>query len=727
MAEEREASAGDERLNGGPKPAEAVKQGETAESAAQEAAGDAAGKTDSDGSSKQPKADEPHQKVEDESDESTTPPTPPVDEKVRAKNAFFNPQFHGPVWFQDGSGKRRQSINRTGDADELAESHVESGTLTALDDALSGGAAIVAVYGNAGMGKRSACVVALRRGGMAPILQLPRDLGFDDLAASIEHLKSEHENACFLLANAPVSFVEKLDEYGIRLLTEKLRESGSSRLLITTSGTPSKTDRALVVVKASEVPKFALVAAYFKKFPADEETVRRIRHVAGAQPVTLSFAVLHTMVAKLQADPSVSDEDLRQSLPGVVTTEALDRWFDTERSAREVAALACVATCEHAPRTDVDEQVDVLEAKLVGDDEAPGFRRTTAAGLAAGLVTTTTRPVESPYGGVHDEVVYVLDAQLEPVQVLEYLWTHEGAGFRKGLLEWLTTLVGYPTELWAGAVKAAGVLLTIDPRYVQSTLIGPWALADGYWPSVAAAQALGVPTILDIPSDIGLRLAAAWIDSPKFDLRFCAIIAYGDLLGAWEVESEAPIRLWLETFTGDRLATVAARRLGMLCAAGDDARLVRLAVLNLLADVASGRWPGTRREMRQAMWVFGYAVHALTIDDEVAAESLRSLLGEHEEEAKDVFVELLARTWSAPYARWATEGIVRDLVRAVEDERMDRRVVTDLIRAAKDVARTFGAVAALGDGLRRALALERRDNPDGVVARRLLDQFFPTS
>ncbi|WP_134132052.1 hypothetical protein [Kribbella pratensis] len=677
--------------------------------------------------SKSPGEKEAPAKVQSDESEDTATPSQPVDAGVRAKNALINPQFYGSVSFQDGAGKPRLSSNQTGVAVELAESHVESGTLTALGDALSAGAAIVAVYGSSGMGKRSACLVALQRGGMTPILQLPADLGFDDLAASIEQLKVKHKNACFLLANAQVSFVERLNKFELELLTEKLGESGQSRLLITTQGSPSRTDRALHVVQAAEVPKFALVAAYFDKHPADEETVRRIRQVAGAQAGPISFTVMDTMVARLQADPEVSDEDLLRSLPGVVTTAALDRWFETERSAREVAALACVATCVGTPRTDLDEQIDVLEAKLLGDDATPGFRRTTAATLAAGLVTTTTQPVESRYGGIHDENVYVLEAHLEHVQVLEYLWNNEGSGFRKGFLDWLTTLAGRPSELWSGAVKAAGVLLTIDPRYVESTLIGPWAMGAGYWPSVAAAQALGVPTILNLPSDIGLRLADAWIDSGQFDLRFCAIVAYGDLLGAWDVESEAPIRLWLETFADDHLASVAARRLGMLCAAGDDARLVRLAVLNLLAEVASGRWPGSRREMRQAMWVFGYAVHALTTKDEDAADSLRSLLGGQEAEAMGAFVELLARTWSAPYARRATEKTVRDLVRAVEEQRIDRHVLAELIRAAKDAARKFGTLAELGAGLRRALALERRDNPDGVIARRLLDQFFPTS
>lgn len=725
MAGEQGASAGAERPNGDQQPAEAAKQGETAKPEPEKAADGEAGKATPKESSKAPEEKEAPAKVKSDESEDQATPTQTVAAEVRAKNALINPHFYGTVSFQDGSGKPRHSINRTGIAVELAESHVESGTLTALRDALSAGAAVVAVCGSSGMGKRSACLVALHRAGMTPILQLPSDLGFEDLAASIEQLKSKHGNACFLLANAPMPFVETLNEFELEMLQEKL--GGSGRLLITTQGTPSKTTRALPVVQASEVPKFALVAAYFEQHPADEETVRRIRQVAGAHTGTVSFAVMDTMVAKLQADPEVSDEDLHRVLPGVVTTAALDTWFEAERSAREVAALACVATCDGAPRTDLDEQIDILEAKLLGDDAAPSFRRTSAAALAAGLVTTTTRPVDSLYGGTHDESVYVLEARLESVQVLEYLWNNEGAGFRKGFLAWLTMLSVRPSELWSGAVKAAGVLLTIDPRYVGSKLIRPWALGEGYWPSVAAAEALGVPTILDIPSNIGQRLAADWIDSESFDLRFCAIVAYGGSLGAWDVESEAPVRLWMETFAEDDLARVAARRLGMLCAARDDARLVRLTVLNLLAEVASGRSPGTRREMRQAMWVFGYAVDALTTDDEEASDSFRSLLGGKEEDAKDAFVELLARTWSAPYARWATEKTVQSLVRAVEDQVVDRRVLAELIRAAKDVARTFGAVAELGAGLRRALALQRRDNPDGVVARRLLDQFFPTS
>ncbi|TDW21794.1 hypothetical protein [Kribbella kalugense] len=725
MAEEREASAGDERQNGDQQPAEAAKQGETGTSKPAGEAGDEAEKSTPQESSKVPKEKEAPEKVRSDLDEDATTPTQSVDADVRAKNALINPNFYGAVFFQTSSGRRRHSSNQTGLAADLAERHVESGTLTALGEALSAGGAIVAVCGTSGMGKRSACLVALHRAGMTPIFRLPGDLGFEDVAGSIEQLKTKHENACFLMANAPVSFVETLNDFELEMLKEKLGESGHSRLLITTHGTPSKTDRTMVVVQATEVPRFALVTAYFERHPADDETVRRIRRVTGAQSGTVSFAVLDTMVARLRAEPDASDDDLLRALPGVVTTDALDTWFETERSARDVAALACVVTCEGAPRSDLEEQIDILEAKLLGDDAKPGFRRTSAAALAEGLVTTTTRPVESRYGGVHDESVYVLEERLDRHQALEYLWEHEGAGFRTGVLSWLTKLAGRPSELWAGAVWAAGVLLTIDPRYVESNLIRPWALGR-YWPSVAAAQALGVPTILNIPSDIGQRLADAWIAGSSFDLRFCAIVAYGGLLGAWDVESEAPVRLWLETFAEDDLAPVAARRLGMLCAAGDDARLVRLTVLNLLLEISSGQWAGTRPEMRQAMWVFGYAVDSLADEDEASSDSLRSLLGGEEAEARDAFVELLARTWSAPYARWATEKTVTALVHAVEGEVIERRVLAELIRCAKDAARKLGTLAELGGALCRALALERRKNPDGVVARRLLDQFFPT-
>ncbi len=726
MAEEGEASADSERQKDVQQSADAQKQGETAKSESEKPAEDEVTKSKPVESAADAKEDEPSAKVKSAEDEEMTAPTQSIDAEVRAKNALINPQFYGSVSFQDGSGKPRFSTNRTGRAIELAQSHVESGTLTALSAALSANATVVAVCGSSGMGKRSACLVALQRAEMTPILQLPGNLGFEDLVGSIEQLKSKHKNACFLLANAPVAFVETLNEFELEMLKERLGGSRRSRLLITTQGTPAKTDRTLAVVQATEVPKDALVTAYFERNPADDETVRRIRQVAGAQPGTLSFTVMDTMVARLQADPEVSDEDLLRAVPGVVTTAALDTWFEAERSAREVAALACVATCDGAPRTDLDEQIDILEAKLIGDEAVPAFNRASAAALAAGLVTTSTRPVESQYGGVHDEAVYVLEARLEDVQVLEYLWNHQGAGFRKGFLNWLTTLSDRRSELWKGAVQAAGLLLTVDPRYVESTLIRPWALGELYWPSVAAAQALGVPTILNSPSDIGLRLANAWITTDNPDLRFCAILAYSGLLGAWDVESEAPVRLWQEALAEDELARIATRGLGTLCAAGADARLARLTVLDLLADVATGRSPGTRFEQRRAMWAFGYAVNALAYDNEVSAASLRSLLGGKEEEAKDAFVELLARTWSAPYARWATDTTVRALVRAAEEQVLDRGVLAELIRDAKNAARTFGAVAELGQGLRRALTLVCRDNPEGVVARRLLDQFFPT-
>ncbi|WUJ70488.1 hypothetical protein OG809_35995 [Kribbella soli] len=734
MAEEREASAGDERIDGGRQPAEAAKQEESATPKPAEQAGEEADKSTPQESSK-PAAEQnaPAQKTPEQEklDEAAakTPPAQDIDAQVAAKNAFVGATFNGPVSFNDASGKRQLWLRQTGIAARLAKSYVESGTLTELRKALSAGATIIAVCGSSGMGKRSAGLVALHGTGLTPILQFPQDVGVEDLVASVEQVMLKHENACFILANASGALMAALDEYQLDMLQEKLGESGESRLLITTQATPAASAGSLVVVTAVPVPNDELVEAYLERHPADEDTVQRIKSVASTAGM-LSFTVLDKMIGKLQSEPGVSDEELLGLRQGMATAEALDTWFGTPRSAREVATLASVVTCDGAPRTDLDEQIDVLEGLLLGENHVPGesvtFGVYGAAGMR-GLITTDTRPVETDLG-VHQETVYVLEPQLDRTQAVRYLWDRLDGGFRKALLKWLTMLVGDgSSELWAGAARTAGVLLTIDPRYVQTTLIHPWAVGKYFWPTVAAARVLGVPTGLGIPSEAGQRLADDWIGSDDINLRLCAILAYGDLLGAWDVESEAAVRLWRETSAEDGLAGIAAQELGMLCAAGPDARMIRLTVLELLLEIASGQWAGTKQEMGQALWVFGYAVVALARKGELPSGSLRSLLGDEEEKAKDAFVELLARTWSAPYARWTTETSVSALVRALEDEVLERRVLTELIRAAKDAARRLGTVPELGSGLRRALALERLDNPDGVVARRLLDQFFPTS
>ncbi|WP_410791322.1 hypothetical protein [Kribbella sp. C-35] len=114
MTEEPGASAGDERLDGGQQPAEAVKQGDTATPEPEKPAGEQAGKTAQGESSKVPEEKKAPAKVQSDESEDTATPTQPVDAGVRAKNALINPQFYGSVSFQDGSGKLQLSATEPG-------------------------------------------------------------------------------------------------------------------------------------------------------------------------------------------------------------------------------------------------------------------------------------------------------------------------------------------------------------------------------------------------------------------------------------------------------------------------------------------------------------------------------------------------------------------------------------------------------------------------------------
>lgn len=727
MAEENGSSAAEERPDVA-SAAETAKHGETADGKTPEVTDETAkdeASTSAEGAGKPPT---PPSKADSEVADEWKIRSGSVNAEVRARNSFVNSVFHGPVYFRDAAGNPRLSIDQTEESRELDARYVGSETLSAVIRSLSAESVIVAVCGTSGVGKRSACLVAVRRQRDAPIYELPSDLGFEDLASSIEQIKSTVGNACFIMSNVDADFVGGLDEFQLAELRRQLRRSAPSCLLITTPGTLSRHGRSVVVVTATAVPAEQLITAYFVRNPADERTVARI-HAVADQAGALSFPALDALVERLRADPDASDEDLLGALPGAVVTTALDEWFENGRSARELAALACVATCEDAPRADLDEQMDVLEASLLGDNLAPSgpptFGRSSGDVVAKGVVATTTRPVTTHFG-VHQESVYVLERHLDRVLVLEYLWTHAGIGFRKAFQEWLTTLSRHRSQdMQHGASIAAGVLLTLDPRYVESAIIRPWAMEDDLGPVLAVANALGVPTIMNLGGDVGQRLAKSWISTDDIDLRYAAIYAYGGPLGAWDLSCAAPVELWQAACEEDGLSRHAEHNLAWLCAVGPDAGHLRFAVLSLLADQLSGRLSEGTSVPRQALKIFALAVNALSSKDEQQAESLRSLLGGAEEAAKELFVLLLARTWSAGYARRSTERTIEALVRAAEEQVISVQTLVELIRAAKDSARTFDAVSQLGGGLRRGLEVERRERPDGSVVSRLLDQFFP--
>lgn len=651
-------------------------------------------------------------------------PTAAVNAEVRAKNSLINPVFNGSVYFRDAVGKPVLAVDRTSEASSLEHTYVDVGIVADLCRELTTGTQVIAVCGPAGIGKRTASFVALRRRLDRVVIEVPGDLGFDDLIQTIEQVKDTVDQADFVYANADADILSGMNDFQLDAICKALTRSGKSHLLATTRGSLVMSKVAITVVPATVAPIDELIAAYFRRNTVDDSVRERIDRLS-ASIEGLSFSALRSLVLLLEKDPCAEDDRLLSTLPNLVVTNALEEWLQHGRSALEVATLACVATCEGVPRTELDQEISILESAIVDERVTPSapptFGGWSADSAVSGLVALRTRRLSTHFGS-HDEDTYALEEHLDRAAVLKYLWAKAGPAFRRGFVDWIGSLATKSSlDLRLGASVAAGVLLTVDARYVEAALVRPWAKSADAQQIGTAARALGVPTMLNDPSQVGHRLAKTWIRDANDSLRCCAMLAYGGPLGAWDVGCGAPVRLWLAAAEQDDLQRFAYRCLAGLCAAGSEAAEVRHAVLTLL----NGQLAQRAAIARRALDVFAEAVDALCGDSPIQRDSLAALLDNTEPAAREAFVSLIAKTWSAPYAKHAGRRTLRVLATAADRQIIALPMLVDLVRAAKKSAKRDGNLAALGGGLRRALLGEHASDRHSPAVEHLLDHFFP--
>ncbi|GAA1515036.1 hypothetical protein [Kribbella lupini] len=648
---------------------------------------------------------------------------------VKARNAFVNGTFNGPVTINDAAGDPLFWVERSALAAQLSKGYVSTTVFDRLQGSMVTSTAVIAVCGPAGAGKTAACLVALHRRGHDPVIEVPADLEWKNLLRTIKEVKEVAGKAAFLLQGADVEFVESLDDFHLARLTDVLNTSAPSQMLITSNGSP-ESNRGNALVIRVDVPSAAdLIDSYFTARPVGEDVAARVKRMIGPLE-TLDFGTLEALVKRTLESPEAADAELVAGLSDRAVLDALDAWFVKGRSAREVATLVCVATCEGGPRIEIDQQILRVENGLLGvkNEAKAGQEQQPLFGVAPtaatkGVVVIGSERFGTEFGRQREDVYWLAEPLVRQVVITD-LWGRLGADFRDAYVRWLRTVASAPNApVRLGAPLAAGVLLGADPRYVVEALLRVWALSGERHLIEAAATALGVPTVLNDRTTVGRQLASTWIGDDNDNLRRCAVLAYAGPLGAWDLGCGAPGRLWRTVIHDDdeELREMAAHGLAALCAAGTSAAQIRFTVLNLLATQA-----GTRRSTsRQALEIFGLVVGYLTADRSPDRDSFDALLDPAESPALDAFCSLLARCWSMPLAKDVGDYVTSFLVAGAEDQAFRFEALLDLVRMAKAVSRRTGTAPSLGLGLRRGLVLELRANPDSTVATRLLRQFFP--
>ncbi|QNE22418.1 hypothetical protein F1D05_36625 [Kribbella qitaiheensis] len=653
---------------------------------------------------------------------SSTLPRDLVSGPVRARNALLGNNFNGPVYFSDQSGDETTSVERTAHAHSLTEGYADSPMLKEIRHAVLAEDAFIAVFGKPGLGKKSACLVALADRADSPIFELSGDSSWREIARSIKQVKEVKPAACFLIGNVDAGSLADLNDHLLLAIEQALAQGGKSCLLITVQGPASAQNRSGLTTVEGVAPNLADLAEAFilSNLDAAEVTERagRLMESIGSA----GYGALEAIVDTIRRHPEATDEQLSDLVSERDVSLTFDDWQIQSRSPLQIAMLACIATGEGTPRAELERQGRLLAGYLVkdADQTAPVPMRAASDPDLEPVVQLLPRRFATHFGWQVEDV-YQLREPLEVTAVVQYLWSHLGAEFRAGYLRWLRRIASSSeAELRMGAAIAAGALLVIEPRFTERELIRWWALSGKRHLLLAAAIAVGVPTALNESNSVGRKLVNSWIGDENESLLHCAVLAYGGPLGAWDISSAAPVRLWRLGLDKPKLEPLCNESLAGLCVAGPDAVQIRYAVLSLLVE----QMPKKASIARRALTVFAAVVETMT-DGRSNEESLRSLLDGGEEPALDAFALLLSKSWSMPRAARTGSFILHSLIESAETQVIDYSHIADLVRRAKRWAKDGGTITQLGAGLRAALLRECRSCEEHSTAWRLTQQFFP--
>jgi hypothetical protein len=251
-------------------------------------------------------------------------------------------------------------------------------------------------------------------------------------------------------------------------------------------------------------------------------------------------------------------------------------------------------------------------------------------------------------------------------------------------------------------------------------LLRSWALSERLNLRQCAGWALGVPVALGGQSAPARMLANAWATCENRRLRHAAVITYGGLLGAWDPSSAAAVHLWR---VGDEIPELQAEAnwsFAGLTSAGRDASRARASAIDLLMTQSE-----LREQRRRVYAILPLIMRQLTAGHDLARESLKALLSDHEATTLRSLASLLAWAFDSAAGFQSARAAIKELLEAMAEGYIEPDETNQIIRAVMRAVADRERPEACAGGLRRSLLAERhRNNPLRDAADAVLDTFY---
>ncbi len=576
---------------------------------------------------------------------------------------------------------------------------------------------VVVCHGKSGCGKELAVTRALQEVKASVIRLIPAGL---ELAETSRVIAAETEDgaACVLSCLSDSWLSSLAGTTGQPILAAA--SGGHVMVVVLSAHEPARAVARHFEVVALDYPDdWAVLAAC----AAAAGVPANARELAGSVLDRLDPPVGPATVTQVLAEAVAGQDrtaaEIASLFSNTLTAEAVTSWLGDGRRAREISVVAAGATLSGAPAIVVQEAADDLRALLEPAEPADRLPELIDGGGSwpGGLLRPATVMTNTHFGRERAEVVEVA-APHRPESIIRAVWLALGPAFRGRYCDWLAELAGAPGLKWHAAFTA-GVLFSVDPALIEARVLRPWLDSDLRPLIRCAGLALGAPVAVGDDPSAARRLAHFWATSGQQPARLAAIAAYGGLLGAWDVSSAAPLKLFALCQVSPELRGEAQAALARLVVAGADAVSARTAVISYLnLSIAD-------RAARALVYDCLPAVAgALVRPDAICAGSLAAL---REETGNWLgLAGLIAMALTEPGRSDHGPHCLGLFVQASASGEHDQDLVEDLIRGMRGTCRSPQGEERLGLAIKRALAGFTRSDDEQVSARAraLLRSFF---
>ena len=636
---------------------------------------------------------------------------------ARDGNSFGANTFNVTGDFIVGAGERRSIlpvVDVTAVVTDPPHAHIEPPGFSDLGQMLRH-ERLVALTGH-GAGKRTAALMVMNDLGLRPLLQVPGDIPVDDLADGIGRLCRKHPTAGILIDAIDVELLGRLA--GFKLTQVKAALGATAALVLTTDGRTTGLT-ALSVFECSPPDATALAEAIVHGRGLGDDVLLRSHEALTILSEPISPSIVFATV-EAACDPERTAEAIAHVV--LWSPDVLNQWLAQQRTAGELASMAAAASLEGVPTDEAELETGRLSESLEPSGDTEGAKRFRARNQTwpAGVIDVETRAFGSHFGRQEVEVLSFCPPHTRE-RIIAHLWRQLGSDFRRPYLAWLADLVNSPSpRIRSAAAITAGALFMTEPLMTERELLRPWALAEAASVRRCAGMSLGVPAALGGQPAPARMLANAWATGDNLRFRYCAVVAYGGLLGAWDPSSAAALHLWRLGDETPPLRADADSALAGLTSAGAEATRARASVFELLA--AASEFRDARRRVHG---VLPLVMSAVTAPHQLAQVSLAALLGEQESRIFQSFAELLALAFDSASGFQSARAATRVLLAAMTESRVEPEAGRQIFAAVRDAAARRGRMDAFGSALGRVLRGEaRRDSPLRDAANTVLDTFY---